>query len=202
MFTVALTGGIASGKSEVERRFAARGVEIIDADLVARDVIALGTPGLAEVIAAFGSDVLGADGGLDRRAMRERVFADPEARQNLESIIHPRVRTTLQERAAKVRSTYGMLVIPLFVESGEYHWVDRVLVVDVPRTVQIARLLARDQITQELAESMLDAQSSREQRLAIADDVIDNNADFALLDAKVEALHRNYVSLAGDKIIR
>ena len=102
----------------------------------------------------------------------------------------------------RAMSSYGMLVIPLFVESGEYHWVDRVLVVDVPRVVQIARLLARDGITPELAESMLDAQASREQRLAIADDVIDNNADFALLDAKVEALHRNYVSLASDKIIR
>ena len=200
MFTVALTGGIASGKSEVERRFAARGVEIIDADLVAREVIAIGTAGLAEIVAVFGSDVLGADGTLDRKAMRERVFADPHARQRLESIIHPRVRKTLQERAANVRSAYGMLVIPLFVESGEYHWVDRVLVVDVPRSVQITRLLARDGVTPELAESMLDAQASREQRLVIADDVIDNNADLAALDSRVDALHRNYLSLAGSPL--
>ncbi len=197
MFTVALTGGIASGKSEVERRFAARGVEIIDADLVAREVIAIGTPGLAEIVEAFGTGVLDADGALDRRAMRERVFGDADARHRLESIIHPRVRKTLQERAACVTGPYGMLVIPLFVESGAYAWVDRVLVVDVPRTVQIGRLLARDGITPELAESMLDAQASREQRLAIADDVIDNNADLALLDDKVEILHRNYLSLAG-----
>lgn len=196
MFTLALTGGIASGKSEVERRFAARGVEIIDADLVAREVIAVGTPGLARIVAAFGSKVLGPDGALDRKAMRERVFADADARHRLESIIHPLVRTTLQERAARVRSAYGMLVIPLFVESGEYHWVDRVLVVDVPRETQIQRLCARDGITEELAEAMLAAQASREQRLAIADDVIDNTTSLEALDDNVEALHRHYLSLA------
>ncbi len=191
MFTVALTGGIASGKSEVERRFASRGVEIIDADLVAREVIAVGTPGLEEIVSAFGSGVLGVNGALDRKAMRERVFADAGARVRLESIIHPRVRETLQKQAARVTGPYGMLVIPLFVESGEYEWVDRILVVDVPRAVQIKRLLARDGITPELAESMLDAQASREQRLAIADDVIDNNTELSLLDGKVEILHRN-----------
>src|SRR5690606_22659669 len=108
----------------------------------------------------------------------------------LESIIHPLVRTTLQERAARVRSAYGMLVIPLFVQSGEYHWVDRVLVVDVPRETQIQRLRARDGITEELAEAMLAAQASREQRLAVADDVIDNTTSLEALDDNVEALHR------------
>lgn len=196
MFTVALTGGIASGKSEVERRFAARGIEIIDADLVAREVIAIGTPGLNEITEAFGVEVLSADGSLDRKAMRERVFADGSARHRLESIIHPRVRATMQERAARVRSPYGVLVIPLFVESGEYTWVDRVLVVDVPREVQVRRLLARDGITAELAEAMLEAQATREQRLAIADDVIDNSASLDALDAVVETLHQHYLSLA------
>lgn len=202
MFTVALTGGIASGKSEVERRFAARGVEIIDADLVAREVIAIGTPALQEIVAAFGSRAIGADGALDRRAMRERVFGDADARKRLEKIIHPLVRQTLQERATAVCSAYGMLVIPLFVESGEYHWVDRVLVVDVPRSVQLERLLERDGITPELAESMLDAQATREQRLAIADDVIDNSAELASLDDKVENLHQSYLSLASNKSVR
>lgn len=196
MFTVALTGGIASGKSEVERRFAARGVEIIDADIVARDVIAIGTPALAEIVEVFGVAVLGANGTLDRKAMRERVFADPDARHRLESIVHPRVRKVLEEAAANVRSSYGMLVIPLFVESGEYQWIDRVLVVDVPRETQIRRLLARDGITVALAEAMLDAQASREQRLAIADDVIDNNASLDALDGVVETLHQRYLSLA------
>ncbi|MEO7935446.1 MAG: dephospho-CoA kinase [Dokdonella sp.] len=196
MFTVALTGGIASGKSEVERRFAARGIEIIDADIVARDVIAIGTSGLAEIVEVFGVAVLGADGTLDRKAMRERVFADSNARHRLESIVHPRIRKVLEEAAANVRSSYGMLVIPLFVESGEYQWVDRVLVVDVPRETQIRRLLARDGITVALAEAMLDAQASREQRLAIADDVIVNSESLAALDGAVEALHQRYLSLA------
>lgn len=197
MFTVALTGGIASGKSEVERRFAALGVDIVDADLVAREVIAIGTPGLDEIVNSFGASVLGADGALDRTAMRKRVFSDPDARHRLESIIHPRVRRTLLNRALQARSPYVILVIPLFVESGDYPWVDRVLVVDVPRELQIKRLLARDGITLVLAESMLDAQATREQRLEIADDVIDNSASLEALDGIVERLHQRYLLLAA-----
>lgn len=200
MFTVALTGGIASGKSAVEQRFAARGIEIIDADQVAREVVAIGTPGLAEVADAFGPGVLAADGSLDRKKMRERVFADPASRQGLEAIIHPRVRQAMMQRAGKVRSAYGLAVIPLFVESGEYGWVDRVLVVDVPRAVQLARLMARDGISRELAESMLDAQATREQRLAVADDVIDNQGDQQALEEAVDLLHRKYLALAGQPL--
>lgn len=196
MFTVALTGGIASGKSAVERCFARRGIDICDADRVARDVVAPGTDGLQEVIQTFGHAVLGADGSLDRKAMRERVFADPDARHQLERIIHPRVRRALRQSVQDMRSAYGLLVIPLLVESGDYAWVDRVLVVDVPRALQISRLLSRDGITRDLAESMLDAQASREQRLAIADDVIDNSADLDALDKGVEILHRRYLELA------
>lgn len=197
MFTVALTGGIASGKSAVEQRFAARGIEIIDADQIAREVVAIGTPGLAEVADAFGPGVLAADASLDRKKMRERVFADPASRQRLEAIIHPRVRQAMMQRAGKVRGAYGLAVIPLFVESGEYGWVDRVLVVDVPRAVQLARLMARDGISRDLAESMLDAQATREQRLAVADDVIDNQGDLQALDEAVDLLHRKYLALAG-----
>lgn len=197
MFTVALTGGVASGKSTVERLFASRGIEIIDADHVAREVVAAGTAGLADIVEVFGTDVLSADGSLDRRAMRERVFADERARRQLEAIIHPRVREVLRQRASEVHSAYGMLVIPLLVESGDYAWVNRVLVVDVPREVQRERLLKRDGISRELAEAMLDAQASREQRLAVADDVIDNSADLESLDAAVERLHRRYLQLAG-----
>lgn len=196
MFTVALTGGIASGKSEVERRFASRGIEIIDADLVAREVIAVGTPGLLEIVEAFGIELLDTDGSLNRKAMRQRVFGDDGARHRLESIIHPRVRKIMRQRAANVGSPYGILVIPLFVESGEYDWVDRVLVVDVPRETQVQRLLARDGITDALARAMLDAQASREQRLAIADDVIDNSTSLDSLDGTVEALHQRYLTLA------
>lgn len=197
MFTVALTGGVASGKSTVERLFASRGIEIVDADHVAREVVAAGTAGLADIVEVFGTDVLSADGSLDRRAMRERVFADERARRQLEAIIHPRVREVLRQRASEVHSAYGMLVIPLLVESGDYAWVNRVLVVDVPREVQRERLLKRDGISRELAEAMLDAQASREQRLAVADDVIDNSADLESLDDAVERLHRRYLQLAG-----
>ena len=197
MFTVALTGGVASGKSTVERLFASRGIEIVDADHVAREVVAAGTAGLADIVEIFGTDVLSADGSLDRRAMRERVFADERARRQLEAIIHPRVREVLRQRASEVHSAYGMLVIPLLVESGDYAWVNRVLVVDVPREVQRERLLKRDGISRELAEAMLNAQASREQRLGVADDVIDNSADLESLDAAVERLHRRYLQLAG-----
>ena len=197
MFTVALTGGVASGKSTVERLFASRGIEIVDADHVAREVVAAGTAGLADIVEIFGTDVLSADGSLDRRAMRERVFADERARRQLEAIIHPRVREVLRQRASEVHSAYGMLVIPLLVESGDYAWVNRVLVVDVPREVQRERLLKRDGISRELAEAMLNAQASREQRLAVADDVIDNSADLESLDAAVERLHRRYLQLPG-----
>lgn len=197
MFTVALTGGVASGKSTVEKLFASRDIEVIDADHVAREVVAAGTAGLADIVEVFGTDVLSADGSLDRRAMRERVFADERARRQLEAIIHPRVREVLRQRASEVRSAYGMLVIPLLVESGDYAWVNRVLVVDVPREVQRERLLKRDGISRELAEAMLDAQASREQRLGVADDVIDNSADLESLDDAVERLHRRYLQLAG-----
>ncbi|SFN17522.1 dephospho-CoA kinase [Dokdonella immobilis] len=196
MFTVALTGGIASGKSTVERRFALRGVGIIDADVIAHEVVAPGTPGLAEIVEAFGEGVLAADGSLDRKAMRKRVFADAEARRRLERIVHPRVRHAMQEALSNMRGTYCLVVVPLFVETGEYGWVDRVLVVDVDRSTQIARLLKRDGITPELAEAMLDAQATREQRLAVADDVIDNTSDLEALDAAVDALHERYLVLA------
>jgi dephospho-CoA kinase len=196
MFTVALTGGIASGKSAVERRFAQFGVDIIDADRVAREVVAAGTPGLGEIIEAFGTGVIGADGELDRKAMRERVFAGVGARHRLEAIIHPRVREAMHERARNARGAYVLLVIPLFVESGDYAWVDRVLVVDVPRELQLSRLIARDGISTELAVSMLDAQATRDQRLSIADDVIDNSVPLESLDLIVETLHRKYLELA------
>jgi dephospho-CoA kinase len=197
-FCVALTGGIASGKSAVCTRFAAHGVEVIDADVVARELVAPGMPALHEIVATFGADMLDARGGLDRAAMRRHVFGDAGARHRLESILHPRVRAVLRERARVAQGAYAMLAIPLLVEGGgDYAWVDRVLVVDVPRAVQRARLIARDGITAVLADSMLDAQASREQRLAVADDVIANDGSLAELDQRVADLHVRYLALAG-----
>ena len=196
-FVVALTGGIAAGKSAVTRRFEALGVPVHDADVAAREVIAPGSDGLAEVAAAFGRDALDQAGQLDRVAMRRRVFADPAARGTLEAIIHPRIRAWLRERVAAERSPYCLLAIPLLTENiAEYHWVDRVLLVDVPESVQLDRLIARDGIDEVLALRMMGQQASRAERLALADDVIENSGDESALDNAVASLHKRYLELA------
>jgi dephospho-CoA kinase len=199
MYSIALTGGVASGKTAVTNRFAQLGIEIIDADIVSREVVAPGSLGLKEIVAHFGEDVLDSEGALNRRAMRERIFADATAKQALEAIVHPRVRLALLERAVSARSPYVILAIPLLAESSGYDWIDRVLVVDVSREIQLQRLTARDGVTPELAEAMLAAQASREQRLAIADDVIDNSGEIGALDAVVSALHARYLTLAQSR---
>jgi dephospho-CoA kinase len=196
-FVVAVTGGIASGKSAVTRRFQALGVPVHDADVAAREVIEPGTPGLQAVVQAFGTAVLSGDGRLDRPAMRRRVFADESAKRTLEAIIHPRVREWLHDRAMAQHDPYCLLAIPLLVENMDaYRWVDRVLVVDAPTTAQIARLVLRDGIDAPLAQRMLDQQASRAERLAVADDVIDNSSDEAALDEPVMALHQRYLAQA------
>jgi len=203
-FTVALTGGIASGKSAVSSRFATLGANVIDADIAARELVARSSPALAEIAAVFGDDVLAADGSLDRRALRERIFEDDAARARLNAILHPRIRAALRERAeATPEGGYALLVIPLLAENrDQYTWVDRVLVVDVPRAVQHTRLVARDGITPALADAMLDAQATRELRLSIADDVIENDRSLDDLDERVALLHRRYSALAARKAIR
>lgn len=193
---IALTGGIAAGKSTVEQRFRAHDICVYDADQAAREVIEPGTDGLAQIVEAFGHEVIGADGRLDRPAMRQRIFADREARHTLESIVHPRVRLWLQQRALADTGPYCMLAIPLLAEHiGHYRWTDRVLLVDVDETTQIRRLMARDDIDETLARRILANQATREQRLAVADDVIDNSGDPAMLDAQVAALHERYLAL-------
>lgn len=197
---VALTGGIAAGKSAVTHRFAALGVPVHDADVAAREVVALGSAGLAAVVAAFGSEVLDAAGRLDRPAMRHRVFADPAARKTLEAIVHPRVRQWLHQRALADTAPYCLLAIPLLAENiGHYGWIDRVLLVDAPVELQLARLIARDGIDEALARRMLAQQARREQRLTLAHDVIDNSGDDAALNAAVAALHQRYLTLASGR---
>ena len=197
-FVVGLTGGIASGKSTVARLFAARGIAVADADEAARAVVAPGSAGLAEVVATFGRDVLGADGGLDRAAMRRHVFADETARRRLEAIVHPRVRALLQDACASADGPYAIAAIPLLAESGRdaYPWLARVLVVDAPLAVQRARLQARDGIDADLAERMLSAQATRATRFAIADDILVNDGDPDALHAHVAAFDRRYRALA------
>ncbi|MFI4958965.1 MAG: dephospho-CoA kinase [Lysobacterales bacterium] len=195
---IALTGGIAAGKTAVARCFEALGVAVHDADVAAREVIEPGTSGLTAVVDAFGSDMLDDAGRLDRPAMRRRVFADPSARKTLETIIHPRVRQWLHERALVERGPYCLLAIPLLAENiVHYRWVDRVLLVDVPESVQITRLIARDGIDETLARRMLAQQASRAERLALADDVIENSGDESALDHAVAELHQRYLVLAN-----
>lgn len=199
-YVIGLTGGVASGKSEVERRFAALGIHVEDADRAAREAVAPGSEGLAALVAAFGSGILAGDGALDRAAMRRRVFADDAARRTLEAIVHPRVRVALREACLAAPGPYAIAAIPLLAEGGgrdAYPWLDRILVVDVPRETQLARLLQRDGIDRALAERMLDAQVTREERLAIADDVLVNDGTLQDLDAPVAALHAQYLALAA-----
>jgi dephospho-CoA kinase len=196
-YRVGLTGGIASGKSAVADAFARRGTPIVDTDAIARDVVEPGRPALAEVVRAFGPGVLDADGRLDRRALRTLVFAQPELRRRLEAILHPAIRAEMHARADAAAGPYVVVAIPLLVENGLQAQVDRVLVVDCPPEVQLARLLARDGETPEGARRILAAQASREARLAAADDVIVNDGSLAELDARVDALHRTYLVRAA-----
>jgi dephospho-CoA kinase len=196
-YVVGLTGGVAAGKSAVARLFEARGVPVHDADVAARVVVEPGSEGLAEIVDAFGAQVLDAQGRLDRAAMRRRVFSDNAAKRTLEAIIHPRVREWLRQRALAETEPYCLIAIPLLAENIEhYRWLDRILLVDVPEAVQLERLVARDGVDPALAERMLAQQASRAERLALADDVIDNSGSEAALDAHVEALHRRYLALA------
>jgi len=202
-FVVAVTGGIASGKSAVTALFAARGVVVADADAIAHAIVAPGEPALAEIVARFGADLVDAQGRLQRARLRELVFADAQARAALEAITHPRIRAGLQAQCQAAEGAYAIAAIPLLAESKlppaqAWPWVRRVLVVDAPAAVQRARLVARDGIDLALAEQMLAAQATRAQRLALASDVIVNDAGLADLEAPVARLDAIYRRLAGE----
>ncbi|MFL6587548.1 MAG: dephospho-CoA kinase [Luteimonas sp.] len=196
---IGLTGGIASGKTAATQAFERRGIVVADADLAAREAVAPGSPGLAAVVDAFGADALAEDGRLDRAAMRRRIFEDPQARARLEAIIHPRVRAALRAACETASGPYAVAAIPLLTEGGRaaYPWLHRVLVIDVPRDLQLARLLARDGIDALLAERMVAAQASREARSAVADDVIVNDGTLEALDAAVGVLDGKYRGMAA-----
>jgi dephospho-CoA kinase len=194
---VALTGGIASGKTTVAERFAALGVPVIDTDLIARQVVEPGEPALAQIVAAFGPGVLDADGRLDRRRLREIIFADATARRRLEAILHPAIRAEMECQSRAAGGPYQLLVIPLLAEGGRRDHVDRVLLVDVPEAVQVERLMRRDGVSREQAAASLGAQATRAARLAIADDVLTNTGRAEDLDEQVAALHARYLGLAA-----
>ena len=197
-FTVAVTGGIATGKSAVTQRFARLGAALFDADVLAHEVVAKGQPALSEIASALGTSAIAATGELDRARVREIVFSDKAARRRLETIVHPRVRSRLLAQVQASTAAYCVLAIPLLAEChGDYTWVDRVLATDAPRDMQLRRLTQRPGIDAQMARRMLDAQASREQRLALANDVIDNTGPIEALDAIVARLHRRYLALAA-----
>ena len=193
---VALTGGLASGKSEAARRFEELGVPVIDADAVTRELVEPGSPALDEIAAAFGAGVLDGQGRLDRARMRERVFGDAGERRKLESILHPKVRDAMRAFAAASDAPYVLFVIPLLVETNQAHTMDRVIVVDAPREFQAARAGARDDSFPETIAAMIDSQATRADRLAVAHAVIENTGDLAALRGRVDAVHRECLARA------
>lgn len=196
--TVCLTGGIGSGKSSVARLFEARGVAVIDADALAHQLTAPGGAAIPAIRAAFGPEVIDERGALDRERMRQHVFGDPAARKRLEGILHPMIRDESERQRAAATSAYVILMIPLLVESGDpRRRCDRVLVVDCPEAEQVRRVMLRSNLGRAEVEAIMATQASRAERLAHADDVIDNGGDPELLGPQVEALHARYLSLAG-----
>ncbi len=197
MLKIGLTGGIASGKSAAAEVFAGLGVPVIDADVIARERVAPGSEALAEIVRAFGPEMLTPAGELDRARLRRRVFADAEARARLEAILHPRIREALLARLERLDAPYVVLVIPLLVEAGWQDLVDRVLVIDAPQALQRERLMRRDGLSAAEAEAMLAAQADRATRRAAADDRVVNDGSLDDLRADIEKLHGHYLALAG-----
>jgi dephospho-CoA kinase len=194
---VGLTGGIASGKSIVANMFAKLGAGLVDTDLVARDVVAPGEPGLAAVTQAFGAGVLLRSGELDRAALRRIVFADDAKRHQLESLLHPLIRTRTLERLAQLGTAYALVAVPLLVETRFGELVDRVLVVDCPESLQLERLTRRDAIPRAEALAMVRAQTDRATRLRAAHDIVDNSGTMEATQRQVEQLHHRYLELAA-----
>ena len=197
-FVVGLTGGIGSGKSTVADLFVARGARLVDTDAIAHALTAAGGEAMPALCAAFGDDIATADGALDRARMRARVFADPAERSRLEAILHPLIRAESSRQVAASDAPYIVLAVPLLIESGDWSTrCDRVLVVDCPPEVQRARVMARSGLAAEEVDRIIAAQATRAQRLAAADDVIDNAAGLQALGERFDALHRHYLALAA-----
>lgn len=196
-YVVGLTGGIGSGKSAAADCFATHGIVIVDADAVAHELTGPGGDAMAAIAAEFGPGVVTPEGALDRAAMRKLAFSEPEARTRLEQILHPRIRRICDERCAAATSPYALLVVPLLIESGTYRQrCQRLVVVDCAEETQIARVMARSKLSRAEVERIMAAQASRSQRLAAADDVIDNEGSPDALPPQVAALHDKFMELA------
>lgn len=201
MLTVALSGGIASGKTAVSDTFNTLGVPVVDADLLSRQAVAAGTPGLAAIRKRFGEEVIATDDSLNRARLRQIIFSDENARADLEAIVHPEVRRLTQVALDKHRADnapYCLIVIPLLVETGQQNKYDHVIIVDVSTETQLDRVMQRDGSTREHALKILSSQATRAQRLAVADSVIDNSDTLNSLRPQVESLHRKLLAIAAE----
>ena len=199
MFVVGITGGIGSGKSTVAEMFTALEIDLVDADVAAREVVAPGTPALAEIVEHFGPDILMADGSLDRRGLRRLIFNQEQEKHWLEALLHPLISRWLTQQISNRRSAYCLLISPLLLETGQSEMVDRILVVDVSVETQIARTLARDGGEERTVRAIIAAQVERSQRLEHGDDIIDNEVPVQTLRQRVETLHRRYLAMAKGK---
>ncbi|MNS35712.1 Dephospho-CoA kinase [compost metagenome] len=200
MYVVAITGGIGSGKTTVANQFAALGIEVVDADLIAREVVEPGTPALAAIASHFGPGILDEQGRLDRRALRERIFSDPAAKSWLNALLHPIIRSEMLRQCAAANSPYCLLVVPLLVENRLTELADRVLVIDVDEATQIERTCRRDGVSREQAQAILASQASRTERLAMADDVLDNQSGTTeTIRERILALHETYLAFASQQ---
>lgn len=199
-FTVALTGGIGSGKSTVAHMFANLDIGVVDADVIARQVVRPGEPALAQIVQHFGHNVLSAEGILNRRWLRERIFTHAEDKHWLNALLHPLIAQHTRQQLAQINSPYALWVVPLLLETRCQQAVNRILLVDVPEEIQIQRTMARDGISRQQVVNILTSQASRQQRLALADDIIDNTASPHAVWTQVNSLHHNYLQLARQTV--
>lgn len=193
LLRIGLTGGIGSGKTAASDHLARLGAEVIDTDLLSRELVEPGQPALKEIISTFGDQLLTDNGHLDRPRLGKLVFNNSEARQQLEGILHPRIRAAMLLRAEQSQAPYVVFVIPLLFETGQQALVDRVLLIDVPEDLQRARVAARDQLDDEQIDAILRAQTDRDRRLRSADDIVCNDGSLADLHVAIEKLHRKYL---------
>ena len=197
MFVVGLTGGIGSGKTAASDYLASKGITVVDADLASRVIVQPGQPALARIAERFGADKLNADGTLNRAALRTVVFADKQALKDLEAITHPAIRDELVRQLQAATSPYVLLVSPLLLETNQHELVDRVLLVDVPEEVQVARTAQRDQVAASQVKAIMDAQMPRQQRRDKADDIVVNDSTLDALHDALDRLHETYLASAG-----
>ena len=196
MFIVGLTGGIGSGKTAASDYLAHKGITVVDADLVSRIVVEPGQPALAAIRSRFGDSVLQADGTLDRRALRDIVFADERARKDLEAITHPAIATELWRQLQASRSAYTVLVSPLLLESSQHRFCQRILLIDVPETIQLQRTTQRDGVSETQVRAIMAAQMGREEKRQRSHDIIVNDQDLASLHRQLDSLHQQYLEMA------